>query len=202
MRRQINVPVLTDVHEDTPLAEVAQVVDVLQIPALLCRQTRLIQNVARQGLPIHIKKGQFLAPTDMVHVVAKAKAVGNHNIIVCERGVSLGYHNLVVDMRALMILRNTGCPVVFDATHSAQLPGQQGSVSGGQRAWVPALARAAIAVGVAGIFLETHPRPEQALSDGPNSWPLAQMMPLLETLKVLDKQVKEQGFLENNLPGE
>lgn len=199
VRQHIQVPVLTDVHEDTPLAEVAAVVDVLQIPALLCRQTRLIQNVARQGLPIQIKKGQFLAPTDMIHVVAKAKAVGNHDILVCERGVSFGYHNLVADMRALMILRDTGCPVVFDATHSAQLPGGAGTASGGQRAWVPVLARAAVAAGVAGVFLETHPHPECALSDGPNSWPLALMAPLLETLKVIDTQVKKHGFLENNL---
>jgi len=199
VRQHIQVPVLTDVHEDTPLAEVATVVDVLQIPALLCRQTRLIQNVARQGLPIQIKKGQFLAPTDMVHVVAKAKAVGNHDILVCERGVSFGYHNLVADMRALMILRDTGCPVVFDATHSAQLPGKAGTASGGQREWIPVLARAAVAAGVAGVFLETHPHPERALSDGPNSWPLALIEPLLETLKVIDTQVKKHGFLENNL---
>ncbi|MDY6993111.1 MAG: 3-deoxy-8-phosphooctulonate synthase [Pseudomonadota bacterium] len=199
VRQHIHVPVLTDVHEDSPLSEVAAVVDVLQIPALLCRQTRFIQNVARQGLPIQIKKGQFLAPTDMVHVVAKAKAVGNHNILVCERGVSFGYHNLVADMRALMILRDTGCPVVFDATHAAQLPGGQNTASGGQREWVPVLARAAAAAGVAGLFLETHPHPEQALSDGPNSWPLALMQPLLETLKVIDTQVKKHGFLENNL---
>ncbi|MEN8216441.1 MAG: 3-deoxy-8-phosphooctulonate synthase [Pseudomonadota bacterium] len=190
VREQIGVPVLTDVHEDTPLEEVASVVDVLQTPAFLCRQTNFIQNVARQGLPVNIKKGQFLAPGDMINVVEKAKAVGNDKIMVCERGVSFGYNNLVSDMRALAILRHTGCPVVFDATHSVQLPGGQGQTSGGQREFVPVLARAAVAVGVAGIFMETHPQPDKALSDGPNAWPLDKMASLLETLKLLDNTVK------------
>ena len=190
VRQDFAVPVLTDVHEDTPLDEVAAVVDVLQTPAFLCRQTNFIQNVARLGKPVNIKKAQFLAPGDMVNVVAKARAVGNQHIMVCERGTSFGYHNLVSDMRGLVIMRDTGCPVVFDATHSVQQPGGQGTVSGGQREFVPALARAAIAVGVAGVFLETHPNPDQALSDGPNSWPLADMRSLLTMLKALDDTVK------------
>ena len=196
VKRTIGVPVLTDVHEDTPLNEVAAVVDVLQTPAFLCRQTNFIQNVARQGRPVNIKKGQFLAPWDMVNVVEKARTVGNEQIMVCERGVSFGYNNLVSDMRALMVMRQTGCPVVFDATHSVQLPGGQGKASGGQREFVPLLARAAVAAGVSGLFMETHPVPEQALSDGPNAWPLGLMRPLLETLLELDTTVKRTGFLE------
>ncbi len=199
VQRQIGVPVLTDVHEDTPLEEVASVVDVLQTPAFLCRQTNFIQNVARQGKPVNIKKGQFLAPWDMKHVAAKARETGNEQILVCERGVSLGYNNLVSDMRALAVMRDTGCPVVFDATHSVQLPGGQGSVSGGQREFVPVLARAAVAAGVAGLFMETHPHPEQALSDGPNAWPLEMMEALLITLKELDAVVKKNGFVEQSL---
>jgi 2-dehydro-3-deoxyphosphooctonate aldolase (KDO 8-P synthase) len=191
VKKQIGVPILTDVHEDTSLNEVASIVDVLQTPAFLCRQTNFIQNVARQGLPVNIKKGQFLAPNDMIHVVKKAKAVGNEQIMVCERGVSFGYNNLVSDMRSLAIMRNTGCPVVFDGTHSVQLPGGQGNVSGGQRKFVPVLARAAIAVGIAGLFMETHPEPDKALSDGPNAWPLNEMPSLLKTLKILDDIVKE-----------
>ncbi|RJQ47888.1 MAG: 3-deoxy-8-phosphooctulonate synthase [Gammaproteobacteria bacterium] len=196
VRREIGVPVLTDVHEDTPLEEVASVVDVLQTPAFLCRQTNFIQNVARQGKPVNIKKGQFLAPWDMKNVAAKARETGNERILVCERGVSFGYNNLVSDMRALAVMRDTGCPVVFDATHSVQLPGGQGSVSGGQREFVPVLARAAVAAGVAGLFVETHPAPEQALSDGPNAWPLGMMEELLETLMLIDKVVKQRGFIE------
>nr|WP_116348087.1 3-deoxy-8-phosphooctulonate synthase [Alkalilimnicola ehrlichii] len=202
VRRQIGVPVLTDVHEDTPLDEVAAVVDVLQTPAFLCRQTNYIQNVARQGKPVNIKKGQFLAPWDMKNVVDKAKAVGNEQIMVCERGVSFGYNNLVSDMRSLAVMRNTQCPVVFDATHSVQLPGGQGSASGGQREFVPVLARAAVAAGVAGLFMETHPNPEKALSDGPNAWPLPRMESLLQTLQVLDNAVKAQGFPEQELMGD
>jgi 2-dehydro-3-deoxyphosphooctonate aldolase (KDO 8-P synthase) len=196
VRTQIEIPVLTDVHEDTPLQEVASVVDVLQTPAFLCRQTNFIQNVARQGLPVNIKKGQFLAPWDMTHVVEKAKAVGNEKIMVCERGVSFGYNNLVSDMRSLAVMRKTGCPVIFDATHSVQLPGGLGNASSGQREFVPVLARAAVAVGLSGIFMETHPQPDQALSDGPNAWPLDQMLPLLETLKTIDNTVKKLGYLE------
>jgi len=196
VKTQIGVPVLTDVHEDTPLAEVAAVVDVLQTPAFLCRQTNFIQNVARQGRPVNIKKGQFLAPWDMANVVAKARAVGNDQIMVCERGVSFGYNNLVSDMRALAVMRGTGCPVVFDATHSVQLPGGLGQSSGGQREFVPVLARAAVAVGVAGLFMETHPRPEEALSDGPNAWPLPRLERLLETLVEIDRLVKARGFAE------
>jgi 2-dehydro-3-deoxyphosphooctonate aldolase (KDO 8-P synthase) len=199
VKQQIGVPVLTDVHEDTPLAEVAEVVDVLQTPAFLCRQTNFIQNVARQGRPVNIKKGQFLAPWDMGNVVDKARAVGNEQIMVCERGVSFGYNNLVSDMRALAAMRATGCPVVFDATHSVQLPGGQGSSSGGQREYVPVLARAAVAAGVAGLFMETHPEPERALSDGPNAWPLPRMAELLETLLVIDNAVKLRGFIETQL---
>lgn len=197
VKTEIRVPVLTDVHEDTPLEEVAAVVDVLQTPAFLCRQTNFIQNVARQGRPVNIKKGQFLAPWDMANVADKARATGNQQIMVCERGVSFGYNNLVSDMRSLMVMRNTGCPVVFDATHSVQLPGGQGNVSGGQREFVPVLARAAVAVGIAGLFMETHPNPEKALSDGPNAWPLPKMEALLTTLKVLDETVKGHGFLES-----
>ena len=196
VRRQIGVPVLTDVHEYTPLDEVAAIVDVLQTPAFLCRQTDFIQNVARQGLPVNLKKGQFLAPWDMHHVVEKARAVGNDRIMVCERGVSFGYNNLVSDMRALAVMRRTACPVVFDATHSVQLPGGQGDRSGGQREFVPVLARAAVAAGVAGVFMETHPDPERALSDGPNAWPLDQMAELLETLVALDAVVKARPLQE------
>jgi 2-dehydro-3-deoxyphosphooctonate aldolase (KDO 8-P synthase) len=199
VRGDIGVPVLTDVHEDTPLGEVAAVVDVLQTPAFLCRQTNFIQNVARQGRPVNIKKGQFLAPWDMANVVAKARAVGNDQIMVCERGVSFGYNNLVSDMRALAVMRATGCPVVFDATHSVQLPGGQGQSSGGQREFVPVLARAAVAVGVAGLFMETHPRPDEALSDGPNAWPLPRIERLLATLVEIDRLVKARGFAEQGL---
>ena len=190
VKSEIGVPVLTDVHEDTPLKEVAEVVSVLQTPAFLCRQTNYIQQVAALGLPVNIKKGQFLAPWDMQHVVSKARATGNKQIMVCERGVRFGYNNLVSDMRSLPILRQTGCPVVFDATHSVQLPGGQGATSGGQREMVPVLARAAVAVGVHGLFMETHPEPDKALSDGPNSWPLGMMRALLETLLELDAIVK------------
>nr|WP_040526903.1 3-deoxy-8-phosphooctulonate synthase [Lamprocystis purpurea] len=199
VRAKFGVPILTDVHEDTPLHEVAAVVDVLQTPAFLCRQTNFIQAVARQGRPVNIKKGQFLAPWDMQHVVDKARAVGNDHILVCERGVSFGYNNLVSDMRSLMVLRATGCPVVYDATHSVQLPGGQGACSGGQREFVPVLARAAVAAGVAGIFMETHPRPEEALSDGPNAWPLHRMRELLTTLVEIDRLVKSAGFVEADL---
>lgn len=190
IKKQIGVPVLTDVHEDTPLQEVASVVDVLQTPAFLCRQTNFIQNVMRCGLPVNIKKGQFLAPWDMKQVVAKAKATGNDKVMVCERGVSFGYNNLVSDMRSLAIMRETNCPIVFDATHSVQLPGGQGTTSGGQREFVPVLARAAMAVGIAGLFMETHPDPDRALSDGPNNWPLSQMKELLVMLKRIDEVVK------------
>ncbi|MHB8472396.1 MAG: 3-deoxy-8-phosphooctulonate synthase [Gammaproteobacteria bacterium] len=196
VKDQIGVPVLTDVHEDTPLAEVAAVVDVLQTPAFLCRQTNFIQNVARQNIAVNIKKGQFLAPWDMKNVVDKARATGNQQIMVCERGVSFGYNNLVSDPRALAVMRDTGCPVVFDATHSVQLPGGQGTVSGGQREFVPVLARAAVAVGVAGVFMETHPDPSKALSDGPNAWPLHRMEELLTVLKEIDVLVKARGFAE------
>ena len=199
VKDQIGVPVLTDVHEDTPLNEVAAVVDVLQTPAFLCRQTNFIQNVARTGKPVNIKKGQFLAPWDMQNVVDKARAVGNDQIMVCERGVSFGYNTLVSDMRGLAIMRATGCPVVFDATHSVQQPGGQGATSGGQREFVPVLARAAVAAGVAGLFMETHPDPSKALSDGPNAWPLPRMAQLLETLKELDATVKRHGFAESEL---
>lgn len=192
VREQLRLPVLTDVHEDTPLNEVAAVVDVLQTPAFLCRQTNFIQNVARAGKPVNIKKAQFLAPWDMKNVVAKAKATGNEQIMVCERGTSFGYNYLVSDMRSLVVMRETGCPVVFDATHSVQMPGGRGSASGGQREFVAPLARAAMAVGIAGLFMETHPNPEKALSDGPNSWPLAEMPGLLAMLKGLDDVVKAQ----------
>jgi len=196
VKRQIDVPVLTDVHEYTPMDDVAAVVDVLQTPAFLVRQTDFITRVCSAGKPVNIKKGQFLSPWEMKPVVEKAKATGNPDILVCERGASFGYNNLVSDMRALAVMRQTGCPVVFDATHSVQLPGGQGSSSGGQREFVPVLARAAVAVGVAGVFMETHPRPEQALSDGPNAWPLAQMRALLETLLELDRVAKQSPFLE------
>ena len=199
VKREIGVPILTDVHEDTPLDEVASVVDVLQTPAFLCRQTNFIQNVARTGKPVNIKKGQFLAPWDMGNVVEKAKAVGNQQIMVCERGVSFGYNNLVSDMRSLAIMRQTQCPVVFDATHSVQLPGGQGACSGGQREHVPVLARAAVAVGIAGLFMESHPDPANAFSDGPNSWPLDKMEAILENLLAIDRVVKANPLLENSL---
>ncbi len=198
VKRQIGVPVLTDVHEDSPLNEIATVVDVLQTPAFLCRQTNFIQAVARQGKPVNIKKAQFLAPWDMQHVVAKARATGNAQIMVCERGASFGYNYLVSDMRSLVVMRETQAPVVFDATHSVQIPGGQGASSGGQREFVPALARAAVAVGVAGVFMETHPDPARALSDGPNAWPLPRMRALLETLKILDDTVKRAGVMSAN----
>jgi 2-dehydro-3-deoxyphosphooctonate aldolase (KDO 8-P synthase) len=200
VRRQVGVPVLTDVHAIDEIAAVAEVVDVLQTPAFLCRQTDFIQAVARAGKPVNIKKGQFLAPEDMVQVVAKAKAASRaDNVMVCERGASFGYHNLVSDMRSLAIMRTTQCPVVFDATHSVQLPGGMGTSSGGQREFVPVLARAAVAAGVAGVFMETHPDPDKALSDGPNAWPLGRMRELLETLKELDAAVKRRGFAESSL---
>jgi 2-dehydro-3-deoxyphosphooctonate aldolase (KDO 8-P synthase) len=199
VREQIGVPVLTDVHEDTPLAEVATVVDVLQTPAFLCRQTNFIQNVARQGRPVNIKKGQFLAPWDMKNVVDKALATGNRQIMACERGVSFGYNNLVSDMRALAVMRNCGVPVVFDATHSVQLPGGQGDRSGGQREFVPVLARAAVAAGISGLFMETHPDPARALSDGPNAWPLGQLRDLLVTLQAIDAAVKSAELPEHRL---
>ena len=196
VKKQVGVPVLTDVHEYTPFDEVAEVVDVLQTPAFLCRQTDFIQKVARVGKPVNIKKGQFLSPWDMKNVVEKARAVGNDQILVCERGASFGYNNLVSDMRSLSVMRETGCPVVFDATHSVQLPGGQGTKSGGQREFVPVLARAAVAVGVSGVFMETHPDPDKALSDGPNAWPLGKMEALLETLQELDAVTKRNGFPE------
>jgi 2-dehydro-3-deoxyphosphooctonate aldolase (KDO 8-P synthase) len=199
VRDQIGVPVLTDVHEDTPLDEVAAVVDVLQTPAFLCRQTNFIVAACSQGKPVNIKKGQFLSPWEMQNVVDKARSTGNTQIMVCERGFSFGYNNLVSDMRALAVMRSTGCPVVFDATHSVQLPGGQGDSSGGQREFVPVLARAAVAAGIAGIFMETHPNPAKALSDGPNAWPLDRMRPLLGTLKELDSAVKRQPFEESLL---
>jgi 2-dehydro-3-deoxyphosphooctonate aldolase (KDO 8-P synthase) len=199
VRDQIGVPVLTDVHEDTPLDEVAAVVDVLQTPTFLCRQTNFIVAACSQGKPVNIKKGQFLSPWEMQNVVDKARSTGNTQIMVCERGFSFGYNNLVSDMRALAVMRSTGCPVVFDATHSVQLPGGQGDSSGGQREFVPVLARAAIAAGIAGIFMETHPNPAKALSDGPNAWPLDRMRPLLGTLKELDGAVKRQPFEESLL---
>ncbi len=199
IKKEFNLPVLTDVHEDTPLQEVADVVDILQTPAFLCRQTNFIQQVAASMLPINIKKGQFLSPTEMKHIVAKAKAQGNENIMVCERGASFGYNNLVSDMRSLAIMRDTGCPVVFDATHSVQLPGGNDGSSGGQREFVPVLARAAMAVGVSGLFMETHPNPEVAKSDGPNSWPLAKIRVLLEQLKEIDQTVKQSSLIEQEL---
>ena len=190
VKRELNVPILTDVHSESEIAAVAAVVDVLQTPAFLCRQTDFIQAVARTMKPVNIKKGQFLAPWDMKHVVEKARAVGNEQIMVCERGASFGYNNLVSDMRSLVVMRETRCPVVFDATHSVQLPGGQGTTSGGQREFVPALSRAAVAVGVSGLFMETHPDPDKALSDGPNAWPLGKMRALLETLMSIDRAVK------------
>ncbi|HET6564462.1 MAG TPA: 3-deoxy-8-phosphooctulonate synthase [Xanthomonadales bacterium] len=191
VKKQVGVPVLTDVHEDTDMQAVAAVVDVLQTPAFLCRQTNFITRVAEAGIPVNIKKGQFLSPWEMGNVVDKAKATGNEQIMVCERGASFGYNNLVSDMRSLAVMRETGCPVVFDATHSVQLPGGQGSTSGGQREFVPVLARAAVAVGISGLFMETHPDPDKALSDGPNAWPLGQLEGLLETLKALDQISKK-----------
>jgi 2-dehydro-3-deoxyphosphooctonate aldolase (KDO 8-P synthase) len=200
VKKQIGVPVLTDVHAEDEIAAVAAVVDVLQTPAFLCRQTDFIRAAAMSGKPVNIKKGQFLAPGDMKNVVDKAReASGRDNIMVCERGASFGYNNLVSDMRSLAIMRDTNCPVVFDATHSVQLPGGQGTSSGGQREFVPVLARAAVATGVAGVFMETHPNPDKALSDGPNAWPLHLMRPLLETLRALDELVKQRGFAESAL---
>ena len=199
VKKQVGVPVLTDVHEYTPMDEVAAVVDVLQTPAFLVRQTDFIRKVCSAGKPVNIKKGQFLSPWDMKPVVDKAKSTGNQDIMVCERGASFGYNNLVSDMRSLSVMRDTGCPVVFDATHSVQLPGGQGSSSGGQREFVPVLARAAVAVGVAGLFAETHPDPAKALSDGPNAWPLDKMEALLETLLALDSITKKNGFLESSV---
>ena len=201
VKKQIGVPVLTDVHEDTPLAEVAAVVDVIQTPAFLCRQTNFIRNAARQGKPLNIKKGQFLSPWEMKNVVEKAVGTGNKQILVCERGFSFGYNNLVVDMRGLAAMRETGFPVVFDATHSVQLPGGQGTASGGQREFIPVLARAAVGAGISGIFMETHPKPDEALCDGPNSWPLGMMHGLLETLAELDRAVKKKGFPEMKVKG-
>jgi 2-dehydro-3-deoxyphosphooctonate aldolase (KDO 8-P synthase) len=199
VRRQLKLPVLTDVHEDTPLAEVAPEVDVLQTPAFLCRQTNFILNVASQGKPVNIKKGQFLSPWEMQNVVDKARSTGNQQIMVCERGFSFGYNNLVSDMRSLMVMRSTGCPVVFDATHSVQLPGGKGSASGGQREFIPVLARSAVAAGIAGLFMETHPDPDKALSDGPNAWPLDRMESLLTTLKALDAAAKAKPYEESRL---
>jgi 2-dehydro-3-deoxyphosphooctonate aldolase (KDO 8-P synthase) len=199
VKRQLGLPVLTDVHEDTPMAEVAAVVDVLQTPAFLARQTNFILNVCSQNRPVNIKKGQFLSPWEMQNVVDKARSTGNQQIMVCERGFSFGYNNLVSDMRSLSVMRATGCPVVFDATHSVQLPGGKGTASGGQREFVPVLARAAVAAGVSGIFMETHPDPDKALSDGPNAWPLARMEPLLTTLVELDRAVKSRPFEESLL---
>jgi 2-dehydro-3-deoxyphosphooctonate aldolase (KDO 8-P synthase) len=199
VRRQVGVPVLTDVHEDTPMSEVAAVVDVLQTPAFLCRQTNFILSAASQGKPVNIKKGQFLSPWEMRNVVDKARSTGNEQIMVCERGFSFGYNNLVTDMRGLAVMRDTGCPVVFDATHSVQLPGGQGSASGGQREFVPVLARAAVAAGVSGVFMETHPDPAQALSDGPNAWPLDRMRSLLEVMKEIDAAVKSRPYEESSL---
>ncbi len=198
VKRQVGVPVLTDVHEYTPMEEVAEVVDVLQTPAFLCRQTDFILKACSVGRPVNIKKGQFLSPWEMKHVADKAKSTGNPQIMVCERGASFGYNNLVSDMRSLSVMRETGCPVVFDATHSVQLPGGAGGKSGGQREFVPVLSRAAVAVGIAGIFMETHPDPDKALSDGPNAWPLGKMEALLEALVDLDRLVKKHGFLESN----
>ena len=199
VKRQLGLPLLTDVHEDTPLAEVAAVVDVLQTPAFLCRQTNFIVGVASQGRPVNIKKGQFLSPWEMRNVVDKARSTGNEQIMVCERGFSFGYNNLVADMRSLAVMRDTGCPVVFDATHSVQLPGAQGGASGGQREFVPVLARAAVAAGVSGLFMETHPDPAKALSDGPNAWPLGRMRSLLTLLKEIDAAVKSRPYEESDL---
>jgi 2-dehydro-3-deoxyphosphooctonate aldolase (KDO 8-P synthase) len=199
VKKTVKVPVLTDVHEDTPMEEVAAVVDMIQTPAFLCRQTNFIQRVARQNLPVNIKKGQFLAPWEMKNVVEKAAEAGNKQILVCERGVSFGYNNLVSDMRSLAVMRDTACPVVFDATHSVQLPGGQGTKSGGQRQFVPVLARAAVAAGISGLFMETHPDPDNAPSDGPNMWPLDKLEDLLACLQELDGVVKRQGFVEEAL---
>ena len=199
VRQEVGVPVLTDVHENTPMDEVASVVDVIQTPALLCRQTDFIQAAARAGKPVNIKKGQFLAPWDMAKVVEKARATGNENIMVCERGYAFGYNNLISDMRGLAVMRETGCPVVFDATHSAQLPGGKGESTDGQREHVPVLARAAVAVGISGLFMETHPDPANAFSDGPNSWPMDRMEELLESLLAIDQAVKRSAFIENTL---
>lgn len=199
VKRQVGVPILTDVHEDSPLGEVADVVDVLQTPAFLCRQTNFIVNVASQGKPVNIKKGQFLSPWEMANVAEKARSAGNDQIMVCERGVSFGYNNLVSDMRSLAIMRATGCPVVYDATHSVQLPGQKGVASGGQREFVPVLARAALAAGVSGVFMETHPEPDKALSDGPNAWPMGELESLLTVMKAIDNIVKAQAFPEDAL---
>lgn len=196
VKRQLQLPVLTDVHEDTPIDEVADVVDVMQTPAFLCRQTNFILRVAAAGIPVNIKKGQFLSPWEMQNVVDKAKSTGNDDIMVCERGFSFGYNNLISDMRSLAIMRGSGCPVVFDATHSVQLPGAKGSASGGQHEFIPVLARAATAAGVAGLFMETHPDPDKALSDGANAMPLANMPALLETLVAIDRSVKKNDFLE------
>jgi 2-dehydro-3-deoxyphosphooctonate aldolase (KDO 8-P synthase) len=200
VQRELGVPILTDVHEDTPLDEVAAVVDVLQTPALLCRQTDFIVAVASRGKPVNLKKGQFLSPWEMANVVDKARSTGNGTLLVCERGVSFGYNNLVVDMRSLAILRATGCPVVFDATHAVQTPGARGASSGGEREHIPVLARAAVAAGVAGLFMETHPDPDEALCDGPSSWPLSSIGALLEQLKDIDAVVKSRPFLEDELP--
>jgi len=199
VKKELGVAVLTDVHEDTPLAEVASVVDILQTPAFLCRQTNFILEVARQGLPVNIKKGQFLAPWDMKHVAEKAKSTGNNQIMLCDRGTSFGYNTLISDMRGLPVMRAMDCPVVFDATHSVQQPGGQGASSGGQREFVPVLARSAVAAGVAGVFMETHPEPNKALSDGANSWPLDKMEALLETLMAIDSTVKQHDFIEDSL---
>jgi len=199
VKKRIGVPVLTDVHEDTPLKEVAAVVDVIQTPAFLCRQTNFIRNAASQKKPVNIKKGQFLSPWEMKNVVEKAKSTGNDQILVCERGFSFGYNNLVVDMRGLAAMRATGYPVVFDATHSVQLPGGQGGSSGGQREFIPVLARAAVAAGVSGVFMETHPKPDEALCDGPNSWPLHLMAELLEVLVQIDSTVKKRDWAENKV---
>ncbi len=199
VKRQLGLPLLTDVHEDTPLGEVASVVDVLQTPAFLCRQTNFIVNVSSQGRPVNIKKGQFLSPWEMQNVVDKARSTGNDQVMVCERGYTFGYNNLVADMRSLAVMRGTGCPVVFDATHSVQLPGGKGTASGGQREFVPVLARAAVAAGVAGVFMETHPDPERALSDGPNAWPLGRMRSLLTMLKEIDAAVKSRPYEESEL---
>ena len=196
VKKQLGLPILTDVHEDTPMDEVTEVADVLQTPAFLCRQTNFILRAAAAGKPVNIKKGQFLSPWEMQNVVDKAKSTGNDKIMVCERGFSFGYNNLVSDMRSLAVMRGTGCPVVFDATHSVQLPGGKGTASGGQREFIPVLARAATAAGVAGLFMETHPDPSKALSDGPNAWPLGQMKELLETLVSIDQCVKKNNFLE------
>ena len=199
VKRQVGVPVLTDVHEDTDMNAVAEVVDVLQTPAFLCRQTNFITRVAQSGRPVNIKKGQFLSPWDMKNVVAKAKATGNEQIMVCERGASFGYGNLVSDMRSLAIMRDTGCPVIFDATHSVQLPGGQGNTSGGQREFIPVLARAAVASGISGLFMETHPEPDKALSDGPNAWPLNLMEELISSLKSIDEVTKARPMIEQSV---